>query len=123
MNIILGEENLTGIDEKYMVLELDTIRVRDHDPIKAFCLVEKMPVGEMFGAENFRELHSNLITNYRLRNWNYCEQAIEHLLGKWNGELDTFYLDLVTRIQQHRAHPPGDDWDGVIDKNQDQSIS
>ena len=117
MNIILGEDNLTGIDEKYMVLELDTIRVRDRDPIKAFCLIEKMPVGEMFSAENFRELHSNLIANYRLRNWNYCEQAIEHLLGKWNGELDTFYLDLVTRVKQHRESPPGDDWDGTIDRN------
>jgi hypothetical protein len=68
----------------------------------------------MFTIEQFLELHKNLMKNYRLQNWKFCEDALEHLTGKWNGELDTFYNEVNRRIQLYKVNDPGPEWDGVI---------
>jgi hypothetical protein len=34
-------------------------------------------------------------------------------MGKWNGELDTFYSDLLLRVQDHQQNPPADNWTGI----------
>jgi hypothetical protein len=34
-------------------------------------------------------------------------------MGKWNSELDSFYSDLLLRVQAYRQTPPGDEWDGT----------
>lgn len=103
MNIVLGNDNLEEIDSKYTVLELDTFVMDDMStPITAYCLVENLPIAEMSQLDNLRDLHKNLIKNYRAQNWDYCEQAIEHLKNCWNGELVTFYQELDLRISQLR---------------------
>lgn len=111
MNIIFGQQNLEQIDDRYILLELDTVKVRD-SLMPTYCLVEKIGLQDVVALENHKELHAKLVKNYRIRNWSFCEQAIEHLLGKWNGELDSFYLELSKRITEFRANPLPDDWDG-----------
>jgi hypothetical protein len=71
---------------------------------------------EMATLENLKNLHANLVSNYKKKDWNFCEQAIEQLIGKWNGEMDSFYAELSARIQTFKQTDPGDDWDGVIFK-------
>jgi hypothetical protein len=115
MNIIFDKSHLEELQNKYTVLELDTIRVESTGQQRtAYCVVENVPILEMAQVENFKNLHANLIENYGKQNWNYCEQAIEHLMGKWNGELDSFYTDLSQRITGYQAQSPGADWDPVI---------
>jgi hypothetical protein len=117
MNIILGEDNAKSVDQKYTVLELDTIVFPGiPNPVTAYCIVEQIPLEEIVNIDNMRELHSNLVKNYHLKNWNYCEQAIDHLRGKWNGELDTFYNSLLDRVKQYRDQELDDDWNGYIVK-------
>jgi hypothetical protein len=53
---------------------------------------------------------------YRDQNWDYCLHAISGLTGRWNGELDSFYSNLLQRVKQHQAMPPGKDYTGFIDK-------
>ena len=89
MNIIF-KTNATNIDEKYTVLDLDTFRLPDGSLHTACCVVENIPVAEFPITTRLTELHVNLIDNYGQRNWNYCEQAIEQLMGKWGGDLDSF---------------------------------
>jgi hypothetical protein len=48
--------------------------------------------------------------------WNYCEQAIQGLMGKWGGELDTFYTDLLQRVMNFKENPP-ENWDYILVKN------
>jgi hypothetical protein len=60
-------------------------------------VVEQIPITELSTVESLKDLHANLITNYAKQDWNYCEQAIEHLMGKWGGEVDSFYMELKTR--------------------------
>ena len=115
MNIIFDKSHLEELESKYTVLELDTIRSESTGQQRtAYCVVENVPILEMAQIESFRNLHANLIDNYRKQNWNYCEQAIEHLMGKWNRELDSFYMDLLHRVEGYKAESPGDNWDSVI---------
>jgi hypothetical protein len=118
MNIILGRENVQNVQDLYVVLELDTIRFADElEPITAYCIVENVPLLEMSNIDKYRDLHINLMRNFRLRNWNYCEDALSHLYGRWSGEVDTFYNDLSKRILQYKSQVLDDKWDGVVVKN------
>jgi len=115
MNIILGEETVQGINDRYVVLELDRLQLPNNpEPVTAYCMVESMPLDDIVLLERWRELHNNLIKNYRLRNWNFCEDAIEHLKGHWRGELDSFYDILLDRVAKYQIEEPKDDWSGVI---------
>ena len=117
MHIIFGQENTSALREKYTVLTLDTFRLPgEPEPVTAYCVIEKIPLQEMTQLESWQDLHENLVTEYRIKNWKYCEDALEHLQGRWQGELDTFYQDLAARISQYKVHDPGSEWNGVIDK-------
>jgi len=56
------------------------------------------------------------MSNYKKRNWKYCQDALEHLQGKWKGELDSFYQDMANRVVGYQGHEPDSDWDPVIDR-------
>ena len=115
MNIMFEDSITNEIKSKYMLLELDTFYFSDIDSNKiAYCLIESTPIQEMFTVEKNLELHKNLIKNYKLRNWKYCEDALEHLVGLWSGELDSFYSDVSDRIKQNKTQNLDNGWNGVI---------
>lgn len=117
MNIIIGSEQVEQFREKYTVLELDTIRFSGQETtVKAYCIVEQIPITELPQVESKKALHENLMINYRKKDWNFCTQALEHLVGAWGHELDSFYEDLLKRITQYQEQDPGPNWDGVIEK-------
>jgi hypothetical protein len=107
MHIILGDQITKEITDKYIVLELDHFQITDRDQaVSAYCLIENVPIAELPQADQFRDLHANLIRNYRLGNWKFCEDALQHLQGRWNGEVDSFYHELGTRITNLRNQQP-----------------
>jgi hypothetical protein len=113
MNIIFGE-SIKDIPDRFTVLELDTFNfVNEGRQSTAYCVVEKIPLADFDKLEAYQKVHADLIANYRQREWTYCEHAIEGLMGKWNGELDSFYTDLLLRVQSYRQNPPANDWDGT----------
>jgi hypothetical protein len=117
MNIIFGIESVAPFEERYIVLELDTFNLLPtNEVVTAYCLVESIPMEEMTMIENLKELHSSLMSEYRKRNWAYCEDTIAHLIKKWHGELDSFYTELDRRIQTLKKLDLGPDWTGRIDK-------
>lgn len=117
MNLIFGREHAQALVEKYTILELDTIQFgTSNNKITVFCAIETIPIMEMPTLENMKSLHENLMIEFRKRNWNYCVQAMEHLSGRWNHELDTFYDNLLERVEHYIKHEPGDDWDGTVVK-------
>ena len=118
MNIIIDPEQLAEYQEKYTVLELDTFRILpENKQVKAYCVVETIPIMEMQLTESKRNLHNGLLENYRQRNWDYCHQALDHLIGSWSNELDSFYEDVRNRINVYMENDPGDMWDGIIEKH------
>lgn len=111
MNIIFGNA-IKEIPDSFTVLELDTFKMPNQELHTAYCVVETIPLSEFTTLDAYKKIHSDLVKFYRDRQWNYCEQAIEGLMGRWNGELDSFYSNLLKRIIYFKENPPGDDWDG-----------
>lgn len=119
MHIILTEDNAKHLRDKYVVLELDLVRVDPKtDPVSAFCVVsfEDIQVNDIPHLERYTNLHQKLIENYRQRNWDFCEQAIEHLAGRWKGTVDSFYTEISSRIAKYKENDPGENWDPAINK-------
>lgn len=116
MNIIFGDNVADLARQKYTVLELDTFLIKDQSAT-AYAVVQQIPLQEMAALDRYQELHTNLMIEYRKRNWKYCEDAIGHLQGRWNGELDTFYSDLLNRVQDLKSQSLTDSWTGIIIKS------
>lgn len=118
MNIILGQENAAELQQKHIVLELDSFRINGHDkPVTAFCVTEDLSIESLMKADQFKDLHQGLIRNYRKKNWSYCLDALDHLRGQWDGQLDSFYDELRSRINDLQDQTLDDSWDGVLVKN------
>ena len=120
MNIVFANrDDVLELGTKYIVLELDTMKLPNVDvPQIAWCVVgtDQLSLSDIGEGTNFQELHSNLMKNYRLKNWNYCIQALEHLKGKWKGELDSFYDEMSARVSLYQERDPGEKWTGVLIK-------
>ena len=115
MNIIF-KENSADIGKKYVVLDLDTFSVPDGSTHTVCCVVENIPITELSETEDLKTLHADLIQSYGQRQWSQCEQAIEQLMGKWGGEVDSFYVDLQSRIKMLKELDLDDNWTPVIPK-------
>ena len=99
MNIIFGRENAEKLREKYTVLDLEKLVVEGKD-VEVFCLIpaEKIALPDLPQLEQWINLHNDFLNGYHKKEWNYCRQCIEHLTGKFGGELDTFYEEILKRI-------------------------
>ena len=114
MHIIFGS-TAQEIPNSFTVLELDTFRmVKENRTDTAYCVVEKIPLTEFTTLDAYKKIHADLVRYYKQRQWEYCENAIEGLMGRWNGELDTFYTDLLRRVMGYKENEPPADWDGTL---------
>ena len=117
MHIIFGKDEALQLENKYTVLELDLIQFGQDGPVApAYCVIENMSILDLPRVASMRALHENLIANYRVRDWKYCLDAMEHLQGFWGGELDSFYQNLRDRVQPFLDNPPSESWSPVIQK-------
>jgi hypothetical protein len=99
MNIIFGRENAEKLREKYTVLDLETVE-KDGVSLEVFCLIpaEKVGLPDIPQLANWIKLHNDFLAGYHNQQWGFCRQAIEHLMGKFGGEVDTFYEEILNRI-------------------------
>lgn len=103
MQIIFGEENAEELSQKYTVLELEAIvPAEGMSPIMAYCIVpgDKIPFQELPQLDNWIKLHHDFVNGYNTQQYDYCIQCIEHLMGKFGGEVDTFYEEILRRINE-----------------------
>jgi hypothetical protein len=82
MNIIFGD-SIESIPDSFTILPLDSFRVQDSaTPVTAWAVIEKIPLSELATSADNAKIHNELLTFYRQKQWNYCEHAIEYLMGK-----------------------------------------
>jgi hypothetical protein len=107
MNIIIGRENAEKLREKYTVLDLEKLVVEGIE-VEVFCLIpaEKIALPDLPHLENWTKLHNDFLNGYHTKQYNYCRQCIEHLTGKFGGEVDTFYEEILKRIDAAEAVNP-----------------
>jgi hypothetical protein len=117
MYIIFGDTQVQEVSKKYTVLELDTVRFAPSGTTAtAYAVVENIPIEDLPKLSFQQDLHKNLMENYRKKDWSFCDQAIENLVGAFGHELDTFYVELQSRINNYKDNDPGEDWDFCIKK-------
>lgn len=99
MYIIAGQEKAERLKENYTVLELETFNYQGKE-VPTFCVIdaESMPVLELPTLEHYKKLHSDFVAEYRLGNYKFCLDLVEHLKGKFGGQVDSFYETLIERI-------------------------
>lgn len=117
MYIVFGEYAKL-IPSGYTLLELDTFKIMPEQRlVPSWCVIEKVSLEDFPTLESRMKIHSDLMTQYRLRNWDFCLRAIEVLMGSWNKELDSFYIEMSRRISELTLSPPAEEWDGTVLKN------
>lgn len=105
MQIIFGKENIEELKQRYTVLELEEILLPEHNGqpsrmINTYCVIpaEKIPLDELPQLENWVTLHHDFLEGYHNEQYDYCLQCIDHLIGKFGGEVDSFYEEILRRI-------------------------
>jgi hypothetical protein len=98
MHIVLTQEVADELKQKYTVLELDTMP-HPEGPVPAFCVlpVEKI-VLEMSSLDQNIKMHEQLVTAIKNDNTILAGELCNLLLGKFGGELDSFYQVIMDRI-------------------------
>jgi len=98
MHIVVGKEHADKLAERYTVLPLEEF-VKDGVHVDAYCVVpaDKINLGEMVSLEESVRVHNEFISAYKDGNWLRVHECYEHLMGKFGGELDTFYDEIVSR--------------------------
>lgn len=119
MNIIFGDQHIEELQEKYLLLPLDRIRIQDRKmPVQSWCVITQEEIGleDLGQVHDLQLLHEKLMYSYGKKDWDFCERAIERLRGKFLGTVDSFYDELSSRIAKYKQQDPGPDWDGIYDK-------
>lgn len=117
MQIIFGD-HVEKVRDRFTVLELDTIRFEGStNTMKVWCALENIPLQDIPLIETLSKIHHDLMDQYRQRNWNFCQRALEQLRGRWGGEVDSFYDDLAKRVEGYLQEAPPPDWNGEVVKS------
>jgi hypothetical protein len=100
MQIIWDKEAVENLKKSHTVLELETFNIKGK-PITTYCVVplEKV-ISEIAQLDNIKTLHSGFIQAYQNKDYKLCRDVSEHLLGKFGGELDSFYQEILSRIDK-----------------------
>jgi hypothetical protein len=115
MNIIFDTENIEAIRSNNVVLELDTFYFTRLDKTTiAYCVVDNIKLTDFNKIEQNQKLHAELILAYKQKDFKLCQDLLEHLIGAFGGEVDSFYLELSKRIVNLKSKKLLDNWNSII---------
>lgn len=99
MQLIFGRENAESLRERFTVLDLETLEVEGQQ-LEVFCLIpaDKINISELPNLDKYIQLHNDFLNGYSTKQHDYCRQCIDHLRGKFGGEVDSFYDEILKRI-------------------------
>jgi len=125
MKVIFGKDRAEKVQDRLTILELDTFFQEGlEEPITAYAVIdaENVSIQDIPVMENHVKLHNTMMEEYRKQNWEYVEQALEHLPGRWGGSVDSFYQSLSERIQKLKTEELPESWTGVIINTTDNTV-
>jgi hypothetical protein len=98
MQIIWNREAAESLRTNQTVLELETFPVGDQT-ITAYCVVPAERVfPDITQLENLKELHQAFISALNEKNYQLCQDIVPELVGRFSGELDSFYEEILKKI-------------------------
>ena len=98
MQIIWNREAAESLRTNQTVLELETFSVEDQT-ITAYCVVPAERVfTDIARLDNIKELHQAFISAFNQKNYQLCQDIVPELVGRFGGELDSFYEEILKKI-------------------------
>ena len=99
MQIIWNSEAVEKLKGSHTLLELETFDV-EGKPLTAYCVVppEKIGIDGFAMLETYKNLHNEFVKAFKSGNAKLCYDISEHLMGKFGGELDSFYEEILKRF-------------------------
>jgi hypothetical protein len=106
MQIIFGKEVADQVRDRYTVLELETFDIAGKGPTTAYCVLDaaKVVIAEMPDLERLTMLHQAVVDGWNRKDFSTVAQGIEHIYGKFGGQLDSFYDELTNRMSLREQH-------------------
>jgi len=100
MQIIWNQEAAERLKNSHTVLELETFEVRGA-PVTTYCVLsaDQIPLEELLMLGNYTELHAGFVKAMKENDYKLCKDISEHLLGKFSGELDSFYEIILEKLK------------------------
>jgi len=98
MQIIWNKDVAEQMRHSHTVLELETFEVKD-STITAYCVIppEKI-IGELPQLNDLIAQHNKFLAEFKNRNLVECTAIAQELTGRFGGELDTFYEEILKKL-------------------------
>lgn len=105
MQLIFNKQHAEELREKYTVLELETL-TKDGVTLDVFCVIpaDVINLGDLPHMEHHITLHNHFVQALKDKNYKVCLDLQEHLVGKFGGEVDSFYEEIIKRINDEQLH-------------------
>jgi len=99
MQIVWDKLAVEQMSSKHTLLELETFDVNG-EPVTTYCVVppEKI-VGDLANLDMLKTLHQEFLTAFQAKDITVCETLVLALTGRFGGELDTFYEEIIKRLK------------------------
>jgi hypothetical protein len=98
MQIIFHRHIAEELRKKYTVLDLEEFDI-EGQKVEAFCVIsaEKINLGEMCSLEENAKKHTEFVSFAKAKDYEACRELVNDLYGKFGGELDSFYDEIISR--------------------------
>ena len=104
VGILLGEETVNLIRNKFKFIELDKIAVKGKK--------EGITVYTVLNDQFNYIRHDTFLKHYKNRDWLKAENTLKKSI-KENTELEFYYNMMIDRVADLKENDPGEDWDKV----------
>ena len=98
MQIVWNTEAVERLRNTHTILELETFDV-EGKTLTAWCVVpaEKI-LGELPNIDEYIDQHKIFINALKTHDIKLCKLTADKLMGKFGGELDSFYTEILSRF-------------------------
>jgi hypothetical protein len=105
MQIVWDPSVVEDLRQSQTVLELETL-VIEGQLLKAYCVVpaDKLKLNDYALLDAHKELHQAFVDALESKNYAQCETIAPLLMGQFGGELNTFYEEILRRIDESKTH-------------------
>ena len=99
MYIIVGDEAANKLSDNYTILPLETFE-SNVGLVTAYCVVDAqaVPLAELPVVEIYKTYHNQFIAAMQQGNREEMEKLGAELIGKFGGQVDSFYEEILKRF-------------------------
>ena len=99
MQIVWDKLAIEQMRGKHTLLELETFDFKG-EPVTTYCVIppEKI-INDLAILDSLKDLHNKFLEAFKNQDLGACEMLSQQLTGRFGGELDTFYEEIIKRLK------------------------